>query len=330
MWRAFIESTRALSTRRDQFSIRFRIGDRFEVAMWERPGRHCDDATLAAMVADLRTIARAGQDGKDVPEYGVLLGERADLATRVVTIVYTREGRPVGFNALSYFDITLGARVESVLHLGLTFVDPEFQRQRLPALLYGVTTFLLLFKNGLRSFWISNVTQVPAVAGMVADNYAGTYPHHQGKNRQTFMHLVLARAIMKHHRRAFGVGEDAGFDEAAQVISNAYTGGSDELKKTYAEAPKHRNPQVNEFCQRTLDYQRGDDLLQLGRCTLASTLRFLRDKLPQGSVVQLGFRAAVLVAGATVVPVVRWLVPAPTTTPLLSAPAPAPVPKDCP
>jgi hypothetical protein len=293
---------------RNQPSMRFSLGA-FEIAMWERPGVDCDDATLAAIVGDLRTVARAGQGGKPVPEYGVLLGERADLAGRVVTIVYTRAGRAVGFNALTYLDLELGTRVESVLHLGLTFVDPEFQRQRLPALLYGVTTFLLLFKNGLRPFWISNVTQVPAVAGMVADNYAGTFPHYAGRHRQTFGQRVLARAIMKHHRRAFGVGADAIFDEERGVIENAYTGGSDELKKSFAASAKHRNPAVNDFCARTLDYQRGDDLLQIGRCTLASTLRFLAGKLPQGAFVQLAFRAAVLVGTATLVPVVRWLVP---------------------
>lgn len=310
MFRALIHSMRALGASRDRFAVRFPIGRRFEVAMWERPGRWLDDADLARMVEDLRLVARASQEGKEVPAYGVLLGQRADLACRVVTIVYTRdEGRPVGFNALAYFDIPLGARIESVLHLGLTCVDPEFRRQRLPALLYGVATFLLLFKSGLRGFWISNVTQVPAVAGMVAENYAGVYPHYNLRNRQTFKHLVLARAIMLDHRDAFGVGAEAGFDEASQIITNAYTGGSDELKKTFDDAPKHRRPEVNEFCRRALDYDRGDDVLQLGRCTLRSTLNFLRGKLPQRSHVQLIYRALVLVAFATIVPVIRWLVP---------------------
>lgn len=326
MFRALLRSMRALGASRDRFAVRFPIG-RFEVAMWERPGRWLDDADLARMVEDLRVIARASQEGKEVPAYGVLLGQREDLASRVVTIVYTRdEGRPVGFNALAYFDIPLGARVESVLHLGLTCVDPALRRQRLPALLYGVATFLLLFKSGLRGFWISNVTQVPAVAGMVAENYASVYPHYNGRHRQSYKHLVLARAIMLDHRDAFGVGPDADFDEASQIITNAYTGGSDELKKTFEEAPKHRRPQVNEFCRRALDYDRGDDILQLGRCTLRSTLNFLRGKLPQRSHIQLIYRALVLVAFATIVPVVRWLVPPDETDDagdVLALPAPA-------
>lgn len=303
-------SLRAMGERRDRFSVRFAVGD-FEVALWERPGRWCDDATLQRMVEDLRTVARAHQGDKGIPEYGVLLGERKDLQTRVVTIVYTREGRPVGFNALTWFDIPLGPRMEHVLHLGLTFVDPEFQRQRLPALLYGVTSFLLLFKSGLRGFWISNVSQVPAVIGMVSENYAQCYPHYSGRNRQTFTHLLLARSIMKDHRDAFGVSDDAPFDEVRHIIADAYRGGSDELKKSYEEAAKYRLEAANEFCKRNLNYDRGDDFLQIARCTLSSTLHFLRGKLPQGSIIQLTFRALVLIAFATVVPIVRWLVPPP-------------------
>lgn len=36
---------------------------------------------------------------------------------------------------------------------------------------------------------------------------------------------------MKHQRDAFGVGPEAGFDADSQVITDAYTGGPDNLKK---------------------------------------------------------------------------------------------------
>ena len=44
------------------------------------------------------------------------------------------------------------------------------------------------------------------------------------------------------------------FDEERFVITDAYTGGSDNLKKSFAEAPKHRAPLYNEMCERELDY----------------------------------------------------------------------------
>jgi hypothetical protein len=312
--RALRETTRAMFLQHELLHVRFPINAEFEVEMWERPGLWCSDADLEMMVRDLRLVAAAGQKGKAVPMYGVLLGDRKDLETRVVTIVYATQEtprKPVGFNGLSYFDILIGNRVESVLHLGLTFIDPDYQRQGLPGLLYGVTAFLLLFKSGLRGFWISNVTQVPAVVGLVAENYADVYPHFNPGHRQTFTHLILARAIMRYHRAAFGVGDDAGFDETRQIITDAYTGGSDELKKTWEDAPKHRIEGVNKFCIDHLDYVRGDDVLQLGRCTLGSMLTFLRSRLPPGSPQKLIFQAIILLILSLVVPVVQWLFPPP-------------------
>jgi hypothetical protein len=115
---------------------------------------------------------------------------------------------------------------------------------------------------------------------------------------------------MKAHRSAFGVGEEAGFDEGRQVITNAYTGGSDQLKKSFAEAPKHRDPAVNTCCQQALDCMRGDDFLQLGMWDLRSSLRFLRRKGPPGLAGRLLFQALLLLVVSLVVPVVRWLIPA--------------------
>ena len=89
--------------------------------------------------------------------------------------------------------------------------------------------------------------------------------------------------IMSRHRAVFGVGDDAGFDEARFVITNAYTGGSDELKKTFEAAPKHRDEQYNAFCASELDYARGDDVLQIGRIDLAGARRYLLSEVPSGS-----------------------------------------------
>src|SRR5207244_11813591 len=101
--------------------------------------------------------------------------------------------------------------------------------------------------------------------------------------RQSVGHLQLARGIMSRHRAVFGVGEEAGFDEARFIITNAYTGGSDALKKTFEAAPKHRDEQYNAFCARELDYGRGDDVLQLGRIDLAGARRYLLSEVPSGS-----------------------------------------------
>jgi hypothetical protein len=61
----------------------------------------------------------------------------------------------------------------------------------------------------LRQKWISNVTQVPSVVGMVSQTFSDVFPSPHPDARQSFAHLQLARGIMSRHRAVFGVGEEA-------------------------------------------------------------------------------------------------------------------------
>ncbi|MDP5358559.1 MAG: hypothetical protein NWR52_00145, partial [Paracoccaceae bacterium] len=63
-----------------------------------------------------------------------------------------------------------------------------------------------------------------------------------------------------------------------------YTGGSDDLQKTWDQAPKHRDDRYNAFCQQALDYTRGDDLLQLGLMDLAAMRSYLAREVPRSAV----------------------------------------------
>jgi hypothetical protein len=80
------------------------------------------------------------------------------------------------------------------------------------------------------------MTQVPSIVGKVAESFVTAYPNPFHISRRSFDHV--AREIMRKHRNVFEVGPEAGFDEEHFVITNAYTGASDNLKRTYADAPE--------------------------------------------------------------------------------------------
>src|SRR4029079_12677201 len=141
----------------------------------------------------------------------------------------------------------------------------------------------------------------------VSQTFSDVFPTPHPDARQSFAHLQLARGIMSRHRAVFGVGEEAGFDEARFVITNAYTGGSDALKKTFEAAPKHRDAIYNDFCARELDYARGDDVLQLGRIDLAGARRYLLSEVPHGSLPSLLVASAMLALQRLVLPIVYWM-----------------------
>ena len=272
----------------------------------ESPGLSLAQADLDELVSHLRTVA-----GKTLPAgsltYGIFSGERERLSRAIVTLISEEAtGRPIAFNALSVMDVELDGEREQVTHLGLIMIDPDDQGQGLSWVLYGLTTLVLFARDGLRPKWISNVTQVPAVFGMVCDTFSDVFPSPLSGARQSFAHLQLARGIMRHHRAVFGVGGEAGFDEGRFVITDAYTGGSDALKKSFDVAPKHRDEQYSAYLARELDYDRGDDVLQLGRVDLAGARRYLQREVPAGSLPALLAASAVLALQRLILPVIHW------------------------
>jgi hypothetical protein len=273
----------------------------------ETPGVSLSEAELGELVSQLRVVA-----ARTLPEesltYGIFSGERERLARAIVTLICEEAtGRPIAFNALSVMDVELDGESVEVTHLGLVMVDPDERGRGLSWVLYGLTALTLFARDGLRQKWISNVTQVPSVVGMVSQTFSDVFPSPHPDARQSFAHLQLARGIMSRHRAVFGVGDEAGFDEERFVITDAYTGGSDALKKTFDAAPKHRDEQYNSFCARELDYARGDDVLQIGRIDLAGARRYLLSEVPSGSRPALLATGAALALQRLVLPAVHWL-----------------------
>ena len=274
----------------------------------ERPGLWLEAEERDRLVAGMRRVVESLGIG-DLP-YGLLSGDPRLMERAILTVIEERAtGRPVAFNAMLALDCTLRGVPVDVIHLGLTAVDPEFRQRGISWILTGFTTFLLFVKNGLQPYWISNVSQVPSAIGMMCEATTNCYPSPEPGARRSFDHAVLAREIMRRHRSAFGVGDDAVFDSERFVILNSYTGGSDHLKKRWEDAPRHRDERYNELCRRELDYQRGDDFLQLGQVDLFTLWRYLSHSLP-GEAWSLALsRAAFVVADGLLVPVLQWLTP---------------------
>jgi hypothetical protein len=286
--------------------LRFSPAAGVETRVVDRPGLWMASDALAALVEDARSVARETLPDGDL-HYGVLGGDPARLKSTVLTIVYDRTTKaPIAFNALAWMPMTLRGRPIDVLHMGLVMVSPKARSQGLSWILYGLTCFLLFARGGMRPVWISNVTQVPAVVGMVSESFAQVYPT-PDEAPQTFEHLFIARQIMRSHRHVFGVGPEAGFDEAQFVITNAYTGGSDDLKKTFDQAAKHRQEKYNALCARALDYARGDDFLQIGQVNMTAAQKYAFAEVPRASLPGVVISGLFLGLQSLLLPLIHWL-----------------------
>ena len=286
--------------------LRFSPAAGVETRVVDRPGLWMAPDGLAALVEDARAVARQTLPDGDL-HYGVLGGDPERLKATVLTIIYDAATKaPIAFNALAWMPMTLRGHPIEVLHMGLVMVSPTVRSQGLSWILYGLTCFLLFARGGMRPIWISNVTQVPAVVGMVTESFALVHPTPDDAP-QTFEHLFIARQIMRDHRHVFGVGPEAGFDEGHFVITNAYTGGSDDLKKTFEQAPKHRQDKYNTLCARLLDYGRGDDVLQIGQVNMTAAQKYAFAEVPRASLPGLIISGAFLGLQSLLLPLFHWL-----------------------
>ncbi len=289
-----------------RLDLDFRTSPDFRTRIVEYPGLWMSEREIAALRADLSRVAGRAVPGGD-PDYGVFSGREDVFQRTIVTIVYrVSDGAPVAFNALPVLPLSLSGKPVEVLHLGLVMIDPAVRSQGLSWVLYGLTCFLLFLRNRLRPLWISNVTQVPAVAGMVAETFSDVFPAPTRGARRSLRHQLIATEIMAAHRPAFGVGDTAGFDAGRFVITDAYTGGSDTLKKSFEAAPKHRKAEYNAFCAAELDYDRGDDLLQIGRLDLDAAQRYLLESVPRNALGRLAVASLVILAQRLALPLLHW------------------------
>ncbi|MBG6143101.1 MAG: hypothetical protein RIE06_29500 [Roseibium album] len=295
----------AKAVSKDYLDVSFQSGTN-TVEIVERPGRWMTADRLEKLRSDLTGIATATLETGAL-DYGVLSGNRERLENAIVTLVRrTSDGKPVAFNALSLMDCNLSASRCRIIHLGLVMIDPQERQKGLSWILYGLTCLLLFIRGGLRPLYVSNVTQVPAVVGMVCETFSEVCPSPEEPEPSDFRKILIAREIMQNHRHVFGVGADADFDEKRFVIRNAYTGGSDDLKKTIEQTTRHRDEKYNTWCRNELNYDRGDDVLQIGLIDLAAAQRYVARAVPRGSLMQLAALGTLVFARRVFLPAAHW------------------------
>lgn len=265
-------------------NVRRKLKRGYIVEIFEYPELWMPEDQLTQLRVDLRQVARKSLDAQDL-DYGVFSDDSGALKRSVIVLIKKEsDNSPVAMSALPVLNIkTDTGKTRSVYHLGLVLVDPDERSKSLSQMLYGLSCSLLFLRGGLRPLTISSVTQVPAVFGMVSEVFSKVTPTPMKPQVADYETLQLARAIMAEHREAFGVGDEAEFDETRMVIQDAYKGGSDNLKKRYVDAPKHRDARYNDYCENALDYERGDDILQIGQIDGAALIQYIRKSLPKGS-----------------------------------------------
>ncbi len=242
---------------------------RYQIHIYDQPGRWMSDGDLAHLIARLADIAARSME--EVPTYGVFTRSRAPYSNRIIGVMVDRRtAEPVAFTAMVYLPIGLDGVVELVIHLGLTMIARTHRGRRLQGPLLE-RMFFLPAANQLRVRWITtSIAASPAGIGSVSDYLDDVFPAYRGDVARKGYHLVVAQKLLARYRHEFGCSERAVFDPETFVVAGSNDPDSGGAYQFISEDPvsRHSDEACNRFCAQRLCFQRGDELFQVARLDL--------------------------------------------------------------
>ncbi len=242
----------------------------FQIEVFQEPGRVLSDASLESLARDIREIAK--ECFHELPDYQAILGSRNALSDKLITLARDENGTPQGFCSMVFLDIE---EVGRVLHLGLTCVRPGARGKRLTHFLVKKALTRYLFRqNPFGKIWISNCAGVLSSLGNVAMHFEKVYPSPFFARRPGRVHLKIARAIDSRFRQEMYVLPGAVLDEEKFVFRGSV---KDTVfhKEKYDLAYHHRKSGLNRFYANMMNFEQGDEVLQVGYFRLVSVVKYI-------------------------------------------------------
>lgn len=255
----------------------------YSIELYQRPGKTLDDDALSALSREIREIA--GACFHAIPGYQAMVGTRDSLADKLITIARDGWDRPMGFCSMVFLEVP---GVGTVLHLGLTCVHPDARGRRLThRLVKKALTRYLFRQNPFGRVWISNCAAVLSSLGNVALNFEQVFPSPLMDSRPSPDHLKIARAIDQRFRDKMYIPDHAVLDEdrfvfRGSVRDTVFHKERDDL------AFHHRKNGLNRFYANMMNFEQGDEVLQIGYFRMASVLKYLLRQRRMKKLIQAG------------------------------------------
>lgn len=234
------------------------------------PGRRLGEKACADLVKELREVA--AECFYDTPSYQALSGKQEELERAVICVGRDEHGRLLGFCS------ALALPVEGhghVLHLGLTCVHPDARGLNLTHHLTSKLLLKYLIKESMfKETWISNCACVLSSLGNVAMYFENLYPSPYGVAQPSRTHMQIAKSIDAHYRESIAINDSAEFNAEKFVFEGSVDGTVFE-KDAEDERFHHRDRALTEFYQDLLNFENGDEALQIGKVSLLTFPKYI-------------------------------------------------------
>lgn len=226
-------------------------------------------------------------DPSQLPAYQCLVWpdgtpEGASLDNKVIAVARERThfpskgpGKMLGFNSAVLLPI-LGLP-SPVLHLGLTCIIPSARS-------YGLTksfttriitlTFLRLTTAHSQKLWITSLACVVSSLGNVAREFDNVWPspaHPNGPPSEMHAHIAAYIAQSPNLRKELYIPSGCIYDADKSVFQGSVKG-TVFSKERNDERYHHRSGEMNKFYDSRIDWERGDEVLEIWNISLTNVV----------------------------------------------------------
>lgn len=240
----------------------------FRFQLLIRPGLVLEEAQLQHLIEKVNNVSATCF--AELPDYQVMSGKREEFEDKVLAIAWRPDGEIAGFCSCVLLPVP---GIGQVLHLGLTVVRPEDRGMGLTHFLTrrAVTGYIMRHRPVGR-LWCSNCAAVLSSLGNVAMHFDKVFPSPFEHSNPSKKHQKIAEAIDKYYRQKMYVREDAVFDREHFIFRGS-------VKETVFQKDAdderyyHRRGLINEYYKSVMDFTQGDEVLQIGYCSVISSFK---------------------------------------------------------
>ena len=244
---------------------------KYRIDFLYRPGITLPEAECADLVNEIRFVANTCFD--DVPDYQIMRGTPDEVSDKAIAVARRPDGKIAGFCSCVLLPVE---GIGDVLHLGLTCVHPDDRSAGLTHKLTRkvILSYMVRHKPLGRKLWISNCAAVLSSLGNVAQHFESVYPSPGGDSRPMHEHFLVADAVDRLFRDKIYIREDAVFDPETFVFRGSVR--DTVFQKTEDDVRyHHRRPRLNDFYKDRMNFQDGDEVLQIGFTSALTPLKHL-------------------------------------------------------
>jgi hypothetical protein len=198
-----------------------------------------------------------------------------DCDRAIVSVARNQEGQILGF--CSALILPLNAK-ENFFHTGLTCVKPSARGLKLTHKLTSkVLISYILRESFFKKIWVSNCACVISSIGNVAKHFDEVYPSPYFDDIPTLKHKEIAQKISNSYREQIAINESAVYNVKNFVFEGSVN--DSEFQKDASDSRfYHRDLRLTEYYKSLLNFDRGDEIIQVASCSLLTFPRYIFSK----------------------------------------------------